>query len=195
MQRWRKRFLQNAQHVESGYLAWLVLHAAVFFLVLFILAAPLSRWRWAESAAFAFVMGMLLAATRVYVDHYQLCPARTTDEAYRVVQNSALIWLLFAVGAVFFVSHYHSLFFFFCMIWIAIYAAYLHIKCGRRALKPARDELLPTSSLYEEESIDYRASCIVDEIVAPHKKQFLEKALRQHWSEDEIRVYASREFL
>lgn len=187
--------MQHAQHVEGGYLAWLILHALVFWLVLFGFAAPLSRWRWSQSAAFAFVMGMLLAATRVYVDHYQLCPARTTDEAYRVVQNSILIWLLFVVGAVFFVSHYHSLFFFFCMIWIAIYAAYLHIKCGRRALKPARDELLPTTILSKSESLEYEASRIVEEIVAPHKKQFLDQAKRQGWTMDEIRVFASREFL
>lgn len=199
MKRWRKHFLQDQRNVEAGYLSWLLLHFLVFFAGLFVVLSFLlllaGRFSLIQMTAFCFLMGMLLAATHVYVDHYTLCPARSTDEAYRAVQSSILIWLLFGVGAVFFTSHYSSLFFFFCMIWIAIYAAYLHFLGGRKALKPARDDLLPTSALRGEESAEYTARQIVEEIIHPHKARFLERAKREGWDADQIRVEASREFL
>ncbi len=195
--KWRTYFLQQYRTVEIGYLLWLAAHAACFFVATFI---PLSltmlligRFALWQLLAFCTLMATMLAATQTFADHYALCPARTTDEAYRVFQSSVMIWLMFAVGAVFFVSHYNSLFLFFVLVWGGIYAAYQHLRAGRRALKPARDDLLP-ASMSGAESRAYFASSVVDEIVALRKTQFIREAERERWNDEEIRVKAAHYF-
>lgn len=193
MKQWRTYFLQQQRNVEGGYLAWLLLHWVAFSGALLPLWA-VARVPAGSLLAFCFLLGMLLAATRVYVDHYTLCPARSTDEAYRAIQSSGLIWLLFGVGAVFFVSHCNSFFLFFCMVWIAIYAAYLHLRCGRRALKPARDEYFPPAR-NERETADDVVGRIIDEVIAKRKIEFLSRMHAERRNVDEMIKIASNEFL
>ena len=195
--KWRNYFLQRYRPVEVGYLIWLAAHAACFALALFVplalMLALLGRFAFTQLALFCALMAAMLAASHTYADHYALCPARTTDEAYRVVQSSLMIWMLFSIGALFFVSHYSSPILAFLLIWGGVYAAYWHVRAGRRALSPARDELLP-ASVSAEDSRAYFVHATIDAIVAPRKANFVREAAREGWTDDEIRVKAAAYF-